>query len=180
MRQTSITIGLVTASALVIGCTETPAAPTSHEAPQSVSRARTDLLPACTHVSGSFVFAVFQFTSATRAIGDGTITGDLAGTFAAVYNLVPAPGNTNDGLLRFDATHTITTVGGTVTTHDDILLRTDADGITRPHSEITVVGGTGAYAGATGLLHGAGALNLSTQPPGGSIGFQGQLCVPQQ
>lgn len=180
MRHTTVNISLMAASSLLIGCADTPAAPIRHEARHSNPGAHADVLPACTHVSGSFVFAHFQFTSATTAIGDGSITGDLAGTFAAEYTLVQAPGSSNDGLLRFDATHTITTGGGTITTHDDILLRTDPDGITRPHSEITVIGGTGAHAGVTGLLHGAGALNLSTQPPTGSIQFQGQVCIPQQ
>ncbi len=172
MRQSAVTISLALAGSLLVACAESP------DAPRSPAHAQTDVLASCTHVSGSFIFSSFQFTSATTAQGEGWLTGDLAGTFIADYTFLDPPGSNNGGVMRLAAAHTISTAGGTITSLGDILLRTGADGITRPHSQLTINGGTGRFAQATGLLHGNGAVNLFAQPPTGDIDFEGHLCAP--
>jgi len=129
---------------------------------------------ACEHVSGVFVFTKFQFTSQTTAVGEGTLQGDLAGGFSAQYFDIEQRGN---GVIHMHAHHTITRSTGTIRTSDEILLLPDQDpAVGRPNSRLHVIGGTGAYDGATGLLHTHGQLNLVTLA--GSLQYKGQICLP--
>lgn len=128
----------------------------------------------CSHVSGSFTFTSFQFTSATSAVGAGTVSGDITGTFAAEYFDLHQNG---DGSSVMDAHHTITTGAGSITTADVIILRPDRNPVVaRPNSRVDVTGGTGAYEGATGQLHTHGEFNLVTLD--GGIDFKGEVCLP--
>ena len=65
-------------------------------------------------------------------------------------------------------------------TSDEILLEpvNTHPGWLRANSRLHLVDGTGAYAGATGLVHTHGEVNVFTVPPQGSIDFDGQVCVP--
>ena len=126
----------------------------------------------CEHVTGEFVFRSFVFTSPTTAVGEGTATGDFPGTFHADYfNIQQGPG----GPIKMDATHAITTDGGTLVTSDEILLIPQVEpGVARANSRLHIVGETGEFAGATGLLHTSGTVNLGTLE--GAIGFKGKIC----
>jgi hypothetical protein len=126
----------------------------------------------CEHVTGEFVFSSLVFTSPTTAVGDGTVTGDFPGTFHADYsNIQQGPG----GPIKMDATHAITTDGGTLVTSDEILLIPQGEpGVARANSRLHIIGETGEFAGATGLLHTSGTVNLDTLE--GAIGFKGKIC----
>ena len=102
------------------------------------------------------------------------MSGDVPGTFVAQYTVLKQHGN-GSGVMS--AQHTITTSGGSITTSDVIILRPDQNlAVVRPNSRVYVIGGTGAFANATGLLHTHGEVNLATLA--GSIDFKGQVCVP--
>jgi hypothetical protein len=126
----------------------------------------------CEHVTGEFVFSSLVFTSPTTAVGDGNVTGDFPGTFHADYsNIQQGPG----GPIKMDATHAITTPEGTLVTSDEILLIPQVEpGVHRANSRLHIVGETGEFAGATGLLHTSGTVNLDTLE--GAIGFKGKIC----
>jgi hypothetical protein len=127
----------------------------------------------CEHVTGEFVFSSLEFTSETTAVGVGTQTGDFPGTFHADYsNIRQGPG----GPIKMDATHTLTTSDeDTLVTSDEILLIPQAEpDVVRANSRLYIVGGTGEFAGATGLLHTSGTVNLDTLE--GAIGFKGKIC----
>lgn len=174
MQYRSVSLCLVVAGALLVGCSEGRL--TAPAAARSLTPANGPLasVAGCQHISGSFVFTSFQFTSATTAVGAGSVSGDLTGTFLAQYFNLHQNG---EGSSVMDAHHTITTTAGSVTTSDVIILRPDQNpAVVRPDSRVDVTGGTGAFSGATGLLHTNGEVNLATLA--GSIDFKGQVCVP--
>jgi hypothetical protein len=146
-------------------------------APGFASRADQPIEPPCTPIEGTFVFSVFQFTGPTTAIGTGIVKmgGQAVGTFSADYFNIEQQGN---GVTRLNGEHAITLPGGTLFTYDEILLQSDNKNpaVVRANSRLYIVGGAGAYAGATGLLHTHGAFNVSTLE--GGIDFKGKVCVP--
>ncbi len=101
------------------------------------------------------------------------MTGDFPGTFHADYfNIQQGPG----GPIKMDATHAITTDRGH-TRH----LRRDpphpprlSQASLEPTRGSTSSESTGKFAGATGLLHTSGTVNLGTLE--GAIGFKGKIC----
>ena len=126
----------------------------------------------CEHVTGEFVFSSLTFTSPTTAVGEGTQTGDFPGTFHADYSNIQQPPG---GPIKMDATHTLTTPDGTLVTSDEILLIPQAEpDVVQANSRLHIVGETGKFAGATGLLHTYGTVNLVTLE--GAIGFKGKIC----
>lgn len=130
----------------------------------------------CRRVAGTFVFTSFTFTSATTATAEADMSGDLSGTAHADYFNIATHG---DGATHMNGMHTLSTTDGTLTTFDHILLLPDAEAFAaRPNSRLYVVGGTGMYEGATGLLHTHGRVNLATLA--GSIQFKGRVCVSQE
>lgn len=127
----------------------------------------------CEHVAGEFVFSSLLFTSATTAVGEGTATGDFPGTFHAEYFDIRQGAG---GPIKANATHAITTAEGTLVTSDEIRLLPQADpGVVEANSRLHIVGETGKYEGATGLLHTHGEVNLVTLE--GAIGFKGKICL---
>jgi hypothetical protein len=166
-------IALVAGGALLVGCSQDRlSAPADHRlVPPSLASVPNT---SCQHVSGSFVFTSFQFTSSTSAVGAGNVSGDITGTFSAQYFDLHQNG---DGSSVMNARHTISTSAGSITTADVIILRPDQNpAIARPNSRVEVTGGTSAYAGATGQLHTHGEVNLATLE--GSIDFKGEVCLP--
>jgi hypothetical protein len=126
----------------------------------------------CEHVTGEFVFSSLVFTSPTTAVGEGTATGDFAGTFHADYSNIRQPPG---GPIKMDATHAITTPEGLLVTSDEILLiPQDEPGVVQANSRLHIVGETGQFEGATGRLHTSGTVNLDTLE--GAIGFKGRIC----
>jgi hypothetical protein len=129
----------------------------------------------CGTVAGAFRFTTFQFTSATTAYAEGSVEGDLAGSFVAHYFNISQSGA---GVLQLNGSHTITTGGGTLTTLDRIHLQPDTEaGWFRPNSQLRIVEGSAPYAEATtGLLHTHGRVNPGTLE--GSIDWKGRICAP--
>ena len=174
MRHRSFSLGLVLVASFLVGCSERQlTAPPNAPALAASAEQIAAQIP-CEQVSGAFVFTKFQFTSQTTAVGEGTLQGDLAGGFSAEYFDIEQRGN---GAIHMRAHHTITRSTGTIRTSDEILLLPDQDpAVGRPNSRLDVIGGTGAYDRATGLLHTHGQLNLVTLA--GSLQYKGQVCVP--
>ena len=129
----------------------------------------------CTSVEGAFRFTRFEFTGATTAYAEGSVEGDLAGSFVANYFNISQSG---DGVLQLNGSHTITTGGGTLTTLDRIHLQPDTEaGWFRPNSQLHIVEGRAPYAETTtGLLHTHGRVNPGTLE--GSIDWKGRICAP--
>jgi hypothetical protein len=126
----------------------------------------------CEHVTGEFAFSSLVFTSPTTAVGDGTATGDFPGTFDAAYSNIEQPPG---GPIKMDATHAITTPDGMLVTSDKILLIPQAEpGVVQANSRLYIVGETGKFEGAAGLLHTSGTVNLATLE--GAIGYKGKIC----
>ncbi len=174
MRHRGFSFGLVAVGSLLVGCSERQMTAPPNTPAYAGSAGPLAAKSGCQHVSGAFVFGRFEFTSQTTAVGAGTVQGDLAGLFDAEYFDIQRRG---DGVTHMHAHHTITTSTGTVRTSDEILLLPDQDpAVARPNSRLYVVDGTGAYAGATGLLHTHGRVNLGTLD--GSIQYSGRVCVP--
>jgi hypothetical protein len=163
---------LISGSALLLA--PLTASAQTHTAVNDASvEVKADASARCEHVSGEFVFTSLVFTSETTAVGVGTQTGDFPGTFHADYsNIRQGPG----GPIKMDATHAITTSEeDTLVTSDEILLLPqDEPGVVRANSRLYIVGGTGTFAGATGLLHTSGTVNMDTLE--GAIGFKGRIC----
>src|SRR2546429_7273513 len=173
MRQMRFSHGLVPVASFHVACAEPQTTAPANVANLAASAQQLAAPPACEHVSGAFVFTTFQFTSQTTAVGAGTLQGDLSGGFSAEYFDIEQRGS---GVIQMRAHHTITRSTGTIRTSDDILLLPDQDPtLARPNSQLEVIGGTGRYAGATGLLHTHGQLNLATLA--GSLQYKGQVCV---
>jgi hypothetical protein len=174
MRHRGFSLGLVLGASFLVGCSERQMTAPPNVPDLAASAEQIAAPTACEHVSGAFVFTKFQFTSQTTAVGEGTLQGDLAGGFSAEYFDIEQRGN---GVIYMHAHHTITRSTGTLRTSDEILLLPDQDpAVARPDSRLDVIGGTGAYDRATGLLHTHGQLNLVTLA--GSLQYKGQVCVP--
>ena len=133
----------------------------------------------CIHVSGTFLFDLFAFTGLTTAIQEGRVVGDLAGSTRADYFNIEQKGNAGKGgVFHLNGMHTIVTSEGTLFTFDEIRLQFDQKNplIARANSRLYIIGGTGKYEGATGVLHTHGELNVATLE--GGIDFKGQICLP--
>jgi hypothetical protein len=174
MRQRTFSLGLVPVASFLVACAEPQMTAPANVVNVAASAQQLAAPPACEHVSGAFVFTTFRFTSQTTAVAAGTLQGDLAGRFSAEYFDIQQRGS---GVSHMLAHHTITRSTGTIRTSDEILLLPDQDpAVGRPNSRLDVIGGTGAYDGARGLLHTHGRLNLATLA--GSLRYRGQVCVP--
>ncbi len=173
MGYRGFSLRLVPVAWLLVACSDRQVTAPLNTANFTASAEQLAAQTDCEHVSGAFVFTRFQFTSQTTAVGEGTLQGDLSGGFSAEYFDIEQRGS---GVIQMRAHHTITRSTGTIRTSDDILLLPDQDPtLARPNSQLEVIGGTGTYAGATGLLHTHGQLNLATLA--GSLQYKGQVCV---
>jgi hypothetical protein len=126
----------------------------------------------CPRIVAEARFTSFTFTSATTAVGEAVVTGDVVGTVHADYWDIHQHGN---GVITTQASHVFTTADGSFVTSDDIRLLPDTEpGFVRPHSRLRVVEGSGAYEGVTGVLQSSGRVNLTTLA--GSIVLEGTIC----
>ncbi len=174
MGHRGFSLGLVPVAWLLVACSDRQVTAPPNVANLTASAEQLATQTDCEHVSGAFVFTRFQFTSQTTAVGEGTVQGDLSGGFSAEYFDIAQRGN---GVIQMRAHHTIARTIGTIRTSDEILLLPDQDPtLARPNSQLEVIGGTGRYAGATGLLQTHGQLNLATLA--GSLQYKGQVCAP--
>lgn len=143
----------------------------------------TGVSPSCEPFSGRFVITFFTFTGPTtaEATAEVWLDGVVIGTAHALYDSIVQRG---DGTLQMNGHHTITynasaPLGeGVIVTSDEIRLMVDKKNPAwaRANSRLYIVEGTGAYEGATGLLHTHGDVNLFTYE--GGIDFKGQICIP--
>jgi hypothetical protein len=104
--------------------------------------------------------------------------GQLVGFATAQYFNIEQKGK---GVIQMNGEHTLTfldVAGSTLVSYDEIRLQSDNQdpAWAQANSRLYIVGGTGAYAGASGLLHTHGEANLFTLE--GGIDFKGQVCVP--
>ncbi len=135
--------------------------------------------PPCSEFDGTFVFTAFGFTSPTTASGDAEIwrNGELVGHAHADYSNIQQMGQ---GVFQMTGIHVQTYLdGSTVVTHDEIRMENEKSNPlwARISSRLYVVDGSGRFAGASGLFHTHGEVNLVTLE--GSIDFKGSICVPE-
>ncbi len=157
MRSIGIPAVLLTV-VLAAGCgqdTTTTLAPDSFEASRSAQN--------CQNVTLSLVGA-FE----TPTTGSGTFTGALEGTMAFEITQAEQRGR---GATHFLFTHTFTTDDGSFTTSDVSLLTPSG----RFNERLTIVGGTGIYAGAWGFLTAHGWIDTETGT--GEVTYRGHICT---
>lgn len=135
----------------------------------------------CNNVRGS---VVGYFVSNLEI--EGTISGDVAGqAFATIQS---AEWRKNDKSADVALTHRYVTPEGEIFTSDTGTLKPIAEAIDGYYNwyefdnRLTVVGGTGAYEGATGSMRASGLVNPYITPTGyGPAGVQltymGRVCV---
>ena len=120
----------------------------------------------CQNIRGTIAAA---FVSATEI--EGTIAGSVEGlAFATIDRITPSGNGALHVLLR----HRYAVQGGDVLTSDIGVLAPIDPPLYRFNNRLTVVGGTGVYANATGTIHGHGTVNLAT----GAIDlrYNGRVC----
>jgi hypothetical protein len=123
----------------------------------------------CQNVAGTISAS---FTSSTTVAG--TVTGGLAGTVSAVIVDIAQGG---EGALHVTLTHAFTTGGGDqLFTQDVAVLSPIRPPLYRMDTVYTIVGGTGAFTGASGKLHNHGEVDLSAGTV--SLRYHGRVCVP--
>jgi hypothetical protein len=102
----------------------------------------------------------------------GSYSGDLRGTSAFTADGPPS-GTGVDGVLLLTGTNMITTNDGTLTTRDAIVLRGTEPG---EFAEVdVVVGGTGEWYQATGVIQATGTFIFGV---GGTGDYIGEICTP--
>ena len=105
--------------------------------------------------------------------GIGTYIGGLSGasTFAA-SSVVPSADTPTTGVVAVTGDFSLDTRRGTLFTKDAIMLRTIGGG---EFAEVdTVVGGTGDFAGASGVIRGTGTSTATTVDGD----YAGEICTP--
>jgi hypothetical protein len=127
----------------------------------------------CKNVGGA---VLTNFLDPTTTLG--TATGDLKGGLGVtVLNVSPGPGGT---VVFHNHHHWVTETG-------DTIFFNDADAVAYPTgisglyaasytSGITLAGGTGRFAGATGKIASFGAVDLNRQQV--ILRYEGQICFP--
>jgi hypothetical protein len=133
----------------------------------TASRAAAD----CENVSTT---AEVYFTSPTT--GTGTIAGDLNGEISVVVGEGGPSGADGHGALHYSLAHTITTADGTIFTQDEGAFGAiGAPSLYKANVRYTIVGGTGAYAGATGMLRSHGFVDFGAGRI--SLRIAGRVCA---
>lgn len=105
----------------------------------------------------------------------GTFTGAGCGTFLACITSQEQKGN---GSLRFELRHAYTTRSGdTFTTTDRVVgAPTGRPAEYLINNQVTITGGTGRFANASGFLRTHGTVNLQTGVV--SVDYHGRICTP--
>jgi hypothetical protein len=117
----------------------------------------------CFNVSG---------TLTTNPGGGFTVTGDLAGMlFVRFFDLQPS----GDGALHASAGHHWVTALGDLYDVDEVVLAPVAPPVYHVDNRMTIVGGTGIFAGATGSIHVQGLTNFATGEV--DIVYHGRICL---
>jgi hypothetical protein len=159
VRVQIILAGLIASA--VSACDYSPATSSS---PAASLRAN-DQAPSCQSVRGTVDAA---FVSGNQI--EGTIAGSVEGAaFATVESLTQSGGGAYHVVLR----HRYATAGGEVHTTDEGVLTPIDPPLFQFNNRLTVVGGTGAFANATGTINAHGSVIL-----GGAIElrYHGRVC----
>jgi hypothetical protein len=130
----------------------------------------------CKKVNGKFTLAAVSGAACTSPVGvcaTGTFSGVLVGTSTFTgSSLVPTVDTPATSVVLLTGDTAIQTRDGTLQSKDAIVLRTTGAG---DFAEVdTVVAGTGALAGTTGVLRAQGTF---TQEAGGEGEYVGELCT---
>jgi hypothetical protein len=120
----------------------------------------------CLNVSGDFD-GVLTATGATALI-----TGDLTGTATSTVLEISPSG---DGTLHYRLVHVFVTADGELDTQDEAVLTPIGPGLYRVNDRLEVVGGTGIYTNATGLLHTHGIANVNEGTL--ILRYDGRVCL---
>lgn len=133
--------------------------------------------PRCKRIHGEIVLTPVsgpECNSAVSICGAGQLTGSLAGTsFFVGSSLAQTVDTPSTSAVLLTGDNRIETRRGALLTKDAIVLRTSGDG---EFAEVdTIVGGTGALAGATGVFTATGMYSAAV---GGSGVYEGELCSP--
>jgi hypothetical protein len=156
---------LLTVSMLAAGCGQNPIAPSggvSAAQASVVAGSTTSALSSaeCSNVNATVVATLSAGTAS------GTISGDLNGPVFAAIDEVNQSGNSDTGVLHVRMEHHYTNLSpsGTIDTSDYAVVAPidRGAGLYRMNNRLTVVGGDGIYASATGYLHTHGTLDFGT------------------
>lgn len=101
----------------------------------------------------------------------GAIRGEL---LLVATSLTPTQDTPATGVYMYTADDVIKTKEGDIYTKDAGALNLTPGGTGDDISIVTITGGTGAYAGATGRLRASGTFSEA----GGEFSYEGELCTP--
>jgi hypothetical protein len=119
----------------------------------------------CINVSGAL-----QVVPNTNA---ATVTGDLAGVIIGQIDSLEQSGN---GALHATAHHTWYTPLGELYDVDEIAIAPVAPPVYHVNNHMTIVGGTGIFAGATGEIHVQGLIDLTFSGLDDRV-YHGRICL---
>lgn len=130
----------------------------------------------CKKAKGKFVLQPVSGPACESPVGicaTGSYSGDIAGTNTFTgSSLVATVDTTTTGVVLLTGDNVIETAGGTLRTKDAIVLRTTGAG---DFAEVdTIVAGTGAWAGVTGVIRAQGTFTLAD---GGAGEYIGEVCT---
>jgi hypothetical protein len=129
----------------------------------------------CKKVEGHFTLQSLTGPACSSAVdicATGTYTGDISGSSSFAGTSVVATADTpTTGVILVTGDNTISSRRGTLLTKDAIVLRTTGAG---EFAKVdTIVGGTGAWLGTSGVLRATGTFSQTT---GGSGRYTGEVC----
>jgi hypothetical protein len=105
----------------------------------------------------------------------GQLYGAIRGEFFLVAtSLTPTQDTPVTGVYTFTGDNVIKTKDGDIYTKDAGVLNLTPGSTGDDVSIVTITGGTGAYAGATGRLRAPGTFSES----GGEFSYEGEICTP--
>jgi hypothetical protein len=131
----------------------------------------------CKNLRGSFTLQAITGPACTSSVGicaTGQFRGAISGDSTFIGSSVIATADTPaTGIVLVTGDNTIETRRGTLKTRDAIVLKTTGQG---DFAEVdTIVGGSNAWAGATGQLRAEGTFTASA---GGQGSYRGEVCAP--
>ena len=173
MRTVTILGALVTLSALAACSTDTTTAPTSTRPTFAVGTQ-------CRSVAGS----IGESSPSWFELA-GSISGDITGQ--AFGKVTSSTHNYSNETTTAAMEHRFVLPDGEIHTSDKATFRRTDDiyygyaGWSTFNSRLTIVGGTGAYVGASGMLRASGIFNPATPPgyefDGLEVTYTGRLCI---
>jgi hypothetical protein len=130
----------------------------------------------CKKINGKLTIQALPPESCHSAIelcASASLSGDLAGVSSFIgTSQAPTVDTPSTSVILLTGDNTIHTSGGTVLTKDAIVLQTTGDG---NFAEVdTVIGGSGAWAGATGAFRAQGTFAGGS----GQGDYIGEICTP--